>query len=115
LPIKCEQFIYGHFNGIGYRFIRTPNLTQKLSKKSIGYLKNLKGNSIVQTLLPENIVAVTHLNYGKDEYGRKTVWNHTILVSMNDYFDLHPPTLFEPLFIKNLEKPIEILEPVKVG
>lgn len=108
--IICEHFVYAHKHGL----IKSPNVEQILTKKSLQHLINLTGNSIIQTWLPEGIVAITYLQHSQDMYGRKTLWNHTILVSPQDYFSLNPPSVFEPYFIKRLGKRTKSLEALRV-
>lgn len=113
--IHCEHFIYGQFNGLGYRTIKSAHLDQIIGSKSLRHLKNLKGPNPIQTLLPEQVVAITFLHYDKkDEMGRKTVWNHTIVLSIQDYFKLNPPSLFEPHFIREMQNPYGTLNPLEV-
>ena len=79
---RCEQFYRWHFNGLGYRLIKSPGVDDLISKKSLRYLTRLNGDKTVQTLCPENVVAITKVKKGEDEYGRETVLNHTILISI---------------------------------
>ena len=108
--IHCEHFIYGQFNDVGYQLIKSANIDKILTKKSLNHLTHLDCST--QTWLPEGYIAITHIQHNKDEYERKVTWNHTILIRVEDYFKLHPPTFFEPFFIKKLDKPIEQLEPL---
>lgn len=108
--ILCEHFIYGHRLGL----IKSSEVEQILTKKSIKHLCNLNGISPIQTWLPEGYVAITYLRKDKDNYGRDTLWNHTILISIQDYFKLHPPTQFEAYFIKSLSNPPRMLEPLRI-
>jgi len=112
--VLCEHFIYGQFNGLGYRTIKSANLHQIISSRSLRHLKNLNGRSPIQTLLPEQVVAVTFLRNDTDEYGRKTMWNHTILISIQDYFNLNPADFFERYFIREMQNPYGTLKPLKV-
>jgi len=108
--IHCENFIYGQFNGVGYRLIKSANVDKILTKKSLNHLTHLDSSN--QTWLPEGYIAVTYIRHGKDEYERKVTWNHTILVRVQDYFKLHPPTLFKPHIITKMEQPPTTLEPI---
>jgi len=114
--VQCEHFIYGQFDGLGYRTIKSAGLDHLITRKSLRHLQDLKGRSPIQTLLPlEKCVAVTYLhNNKKDEMGRKTVWNHTIVISIEDYFRFNPPTMFEPHFIRCMSNPYGTLKPLKV-
>jgi len=113
--VDCEHFIYGQFDGLGYRTIKSQHLDQMISHKSLRHLQNLKGPNPIQTLLPEDVVAITFLHsHKKDEMGRKTVWNHTIILSIEDYFRLNPPTMFKSHFIREMQNPHGTLKPLKV-
>lgn len=112
--MRFEHFLYGAFNGVGIRLVKSPGVDQILSRKSLTYLLRLDGESPIQTLTPENYVAVTYLRNDKDEYDRRTTWNHTILVPMRDFFTLNPPTMFNPYFISELSEPPVSLKPLKV-
>lgn len=113
LQIRCEQFIYAPFNGVGYKLIGTPHLTHIIGSKSLSYLKRLSDSR--QTYLPhEKLVAITHVTPTRDNAGRQATFNHTILIPLQEYFNLHPPALFERYFIKHLDKPLSNLEPLKV-
>ena len=98
MPIKLEQFIYGSFNKVGYRQVTSPNTHKIIGEDSFKYLRELKGEGVIQTLLPENVVAVSFLRSDSDDFGRKTVWNHTILIPIEDYFTLNPSTMFTSHF-----------------
>lgn len=95
--IRCEQFIHAHFDGVGYRTIATPNLDNIITQASLRYLKELQHDSV--TWLPENYLAVTRIYQTKDEFERNTLWNHTILMSAQDF-----PTFLEALFIEPTKK-----------
>lgn len=111
--VRCEHFIYGHFDGLGIRLVKSEFVDELVSRKSLGYLKHLSKST--QTLLPENIVAITFYSERRDEYDRETAWNHTILIPIKDYFKLNPPTIFERHFIKSLsEPPTNPLEPLRI-
>lgn len=108
--IHCEHFICGEFNGIGYRLIKSSNVDLILTEKSLRHLTHLDRSN--QTLLPEGYIAITTIRHTKDEYDRNVTWNHTILIHVQDYFKLHPPTLFKPYVITELEQPPTTLEPI---
>ena len=113
----CEHFVYGQFNGVGYRLIRSTGLDQVLSKESMRYLCNiggkLKQEARIQVWLPqENIVSVSYLKPGKDGYGRRVMWNHTILMPVEEFLKHTSTTLFEPYFIKQLSRAPQELDPI---
>ena len=103
MTIECEQFIYGMFNGVGYRLIKSEGVDKWIDEKDLQYLLRLDCST--QTLLPNGIIAITQMSRTIDEYQRGSPWNHTILLWAWDYFDLHPPDLFKPHFIGPLKTP----------
>lgn len=114
--IKCETFLRGPFKRIGQRLFESADTREIISNKSLRQLLNLNGdNTIHRKLLPENVVAITKTVTVKDEMGREAVWNQTFLMSIADYFKVHEQAdlaLFEPHFIKPLEKPPGMLKPL---
>jgi len=114
--MRFEHFIYGQFDGVGYRTITTKNVRQILTDKTFNELCQLRGSSPKQTLLhKERYVAVTYLGYTLDEWGRRNHWNHTILIPIKDYFELHPPVLFEEHFIREDDVAPKSLEPLRIN
>ena len=115
IVLQFEHFIYGQFNGVGYRTIKTKHVHEVLTDQSFHELCQLRGSGIQQTLLHrERYVAVTYLGYTLDEWGRRNTWNHTILIPVEDYFSLHPPTLFDACFIREGDVVPEKLEPLRI-
>lgn len=86
--MRCEHFVRGSFHNVGYRTVATLGTPQILTRDSYSYLQNMMGDNTRQTLLGEGYVAVTKLTPTKDEYGRDTTWNHTILIPARDYLTL---------------------------
>jgi len=72
---------------------------------------------MTQTWLPEGYIAISFIQNGEDEYNRETVWNHTMLLTVEDYFKLHRSVdnkLFESHFIREMQNPYGTLKPLKV-
>lgn len=110
--MRCEHFIYAHKLGI----VKSSGVDQLLTRKSLRHLCTLNGNSVIQTWLPEGVVAITYLRHDLDEYGRDIIYNHTLLLTVQQYFKLHAPLLFEPHFIKELTRPPpRTLEPLRIS
>lgn len=110
--IHAEHFIYAHKTGI----IKSPGVDQLLTRKSLRHLCTLNGNSVIQTWLPESVVAITFLRHDKDEYGREIIHNHTILLTVPDYFKLHPPTMFQKYFVTHImHPPPRVLAPLRIS
>jgi hypothetical protein len=117
--IQCEHFIYALFNE-GYKLHATPNLKKLLNDDNLKYLCHIgdktKQETVVQVWFPtENLLSVSSIHQTSDKYGRKGIWNHTILVSAEDYFQLtQPSTIFKPYFLKEL--PAELpLTAIQIG
>lgn len=112
--MKLEHFTYG-FNGKDYRYVATKGVEKLLGLKARVHLKTLSGPGVAKTWIPEDkVVARSYLGYKLDDYQRRCVWNHTILIGILDYIqiqnfdvvdkhfireDVEAPTSFEPLRI----------------
>lgn len=73
------------------------------------YLRQLGGNIetpvVAGTLLcKDKLFAVSFLRSDKDEIGRKTVWNHTILIKCDELVGILKTMLGENLFIKEANR-----------
>lgn len=117
MAVRCEHFIFAYWKGIGYKLIKSSGVDELVSRQTLMYLchigNNLEKEARVQVWLPsENLIAICFLKPGKDEYGRRTIWNHTILIDISDYLNLNYPTFFEPYFIRKLDKPLDELDPI---
>lgn len=108
--MECEHFVYAPFNGVGYKLIKSSGVDNLITRKSLRHLKQLSGASPVQTWLPEKVVAISYLARRKDDHGRDAVYNHTILVGIEDYFRLNPPHQFGNHFITTLDKNVSSLD-----
>lgn len=104
---RLEHFIYASFNGVGYRTVKTDGVDKLLTQEMLTELKELDEDSV--TWFYPRCLALTRVHHTVDEYGRKTMWNHTILVS-----PLNIHALFLDQFIKPETKQIPTLSPLKV-
>ena len=122
--MQAEHFIYASFNRQGIRVIQSAHVDKWLTEENLQYLFELGKHATEQTELindfrTEQVVAYSYLNPMMDELGRRTVWNHTILVK---YEDIIPyDTLFQtfmlavkPHFITQLDAPPKTLSPIKI-
>lgn len=119
--VRCEHFVYGHFNGVGLKLVKTKGVDNLVNSEVLNMLCRL-GNGIKKAMralmwLPESrVVCISLLEPRTDQYNRKVTWNHTILVPAQEYFDnlIHKilPT-FEPYFIRKLNEPVG-LEPLMI-
>lgn len=54
----------------------------------------------------EQVLTVSFVHPVTDEYHRKGVWNHTIVIKFTDYLQLSQPSQFlAPYFIRVLPEP----------
>jgi len=118
--IRCEHFIYALYNGYGIRLSQSPNVDKMLKEQSLRQIydlaHNLKEEKIQYLWFPdEQVITASFLKPVTDEHSRKGSYNHTILLTINDYFELSPPSLFlEKYFIKNQDAPPNTLKPLEV-
>ena len=110
----CEHFIHGHFNGVGYKLIKTDGVDKLISTKTLNILKGYDSDKKVFWPYPENVFSFTFTHNGSDEYGRRTVWNHTMLVSVEEYLKGMPDDLFREHFITEMPTSLR-LSPLKIG
>lgn len=112
--MQLEQIIYGLFNGRGYRIIKSPGVDKLLSDDSQQRLiKIIENSSSYKTTIPmqfptENVLTLSRCMQVADEYGRKGVWSHTVLVRASDFvWELKP-------YLKDVpsEKPPKTLEAI---
>ena len=102
-----EHFIYASFNGVGYRTVKTDGVDKLLTTDMMNELKELEDDTV--TWFYRKCLALTHVDRAADEYGRKTVWNHTILLSPDN---IH--SLFSSYFVNPKTTQIPTLKPLEV-
>lgn len=117
--MQCEQILYALFNGVGYKTIQTSNVDNLITEQNLDRLKTLKASSQthVHWLETEKIVALSQVHLTHDEYGRKGVWNHTILLNITDYISYtqtRPAQTLDTYFLKALPSPKTKLEPIQI-
>ena len=115
--IQCPQFIYGQFGKLGYRLLKTMDL--QISDESLIDLCR-QGGGIkgpvhrVKLLKDEGMIAVSYIKPGHDE-DRGGVWNHTILVSVEDYLKIkNPIDVFARFFLDKLDVAVNPLKLIEV-
>jgi hypothetical protein len=79
-----DNFILGYWQG-RYRLLKSTGVDKVLSPESLHYLQQLGGHidqpmTTATLLCKDKLFAVSYLKPGKDELGRATMWNHTILI-----------------------------------
>jgi hypothetical protein len=115
--ISCEHFTYSLATGLS----TSPNLEKWLTPLELDYLchigDKLKTETCLRTPINPFVIAVTYIKPIRDGYNRKDVWNHTILIKYQDYFEdreLEPAKLVAPHFLSPTAKSPESLEPIKI-
>jgi len=116
--IEAEQVLCGFFNGLGWRIIKSPKIYQ-LSENSLKEILqpiNIEAETrICRFLEDEHLVAISYLKPQQDEYGRKGVWNSTLLIPIRDYLiKTDALKLAEPYFMKECGTPPKSLESIKI-
>ncbi len=102
--MKCEQFI----SLLSRLVAASPNLEKILSLEELEFLIHLGSMAdkprCLRTIINDQYAAVSYIVPVNDEYNRKGVYNHTIIVSLKDYFNGTSPTrMFWPYFHKDTE------------
>ena len=122
----CEHLIHATFNDSGsMRVLQTNHVERLLHEESLHELYKLgkyltKPRDYINKFDTEQVVAYSHVEPIYDQqHGRKTTWNHTILIR---YIDIIPyDKIFsdflqkvKPHFIPPLNKSPERLEPLHI-
>ena len=117
--MKCEQIVYGLFNGYGYVLTKTDGVDKIVSDKMLKTLLSLQHDE--QLLWPphhpnkEFYISCTRIEPIEDEYKRVGVFNSTILIPLTEYLAYTQPLrLVKPHFARRTEKPPKKLEPIEV-
>jgi len=115
--ISCEHFTFSLATGLN----TSVNVEKWLTPLELDYLCHIGDKQTTETCLrtPINprVVAVTYIKPVKDEYHRRDVWNHTILIRYRDYFEdrePEPAKLVAAHFISPSSKQPVDLEPIKI-
>ena len=119
--IQCEHFIHALLPRSGYKTVMSKGVTQLLSRENLQMLMHIgdhiKKETTVRVWLPDvNILSISYLRPAKDQYSRSGVWNHTILLKIQNYFTLADPTpTLKPYFIRDFNNGVPTtLEPLMV-
>jgi len=115
--IACEHFIYSLATGL----ITSPKLEKMLTPLELDFLCHIgdkeKTKQCFRTKINKFVVALTYIEPIQDEYKRTDIWNHTILVEYQAYFndrESHPLKLVGPHFVQPSGKSPRTLEPIKI-
>lgn len=111
MPI--ESFLFALDKDGNYHYIKSHGVNQLLSDVNLQYLRQKRSNPKEPYWLPtEQVVAIQLIDQVKDDYGRIGVWNHTLLIPIDEYIRLtNPYKLFSKHFLKKGDIP-ETLKPI---
>lgn len=115
IVVECEQFIAS----LSEIIVASQNIEKILTLEELEFLIHL-GNGIkepqcLRTIINDCYGAVSYVEPIHDEYNRKGVWNHTIIINLKDYFNsTEPIILFANLFFTFTEKPPKKLPALRV-
>ena len=104
--MQCEQFI----SCLSKLIVTSPNIEKVVTLEELEFLIHL-GNGVkepecLRTIVNDHYGAVSYIEPVQDEYNRKGVWNHTIIVDLKDYFNSTAPvTVFANSFFTYSESP----------
>jgi len=116
---QCEHFVYALFNNLGYKTLKTGRLDVILTTNNLYNLQRLpeRSQTYVHWLETEQLVAFSKVRGARDEYDRKGVWNHTLLIHINDYLaytQTRPAETLDAYFLRELPSPSTRLEPIQI-
>ncbi len=111
--MQCENLI----SSMSTLIATTANIEKILTLEELEFLIHLgngaKEPKCLRTILNEHFGAVSYIEPIRDEYNRKGVWNHTIIVNLKEYFESTAPTeLLAKSFIRYSANPPKKLEPI---
>ncbi len=114
----AQQFLYGLFNGLGIKLYKSPLVDTLLNRQAVERLchigDKLESDAIIPQWWPvQQVISISKIHPVVDELGRKGVWNHTILIRIEDFFYLaNPVTFLAQHFLNPTDKPPSKLEAV---
>jgi len=117
MTVLCEHFTFSLATGLN----TSVNVEKWLTPLELDYLchigDKLETETCLRTPINPRVVAVTYIKPVRDEYHRRDVWNHTILIRYRDYFEdrePEPAKLVASHFISHGgDQPVD-LEPIKI-
>jgi len=117
--IQCDHFLYAYFPSVGHKLIKSSGIDKILPDERLEYLSHIGGNSktpqIVINYLPEeHLFSFSYIRPQKDEFGRDSTWNHTIILTPQDCFDLKLFRFMEKHFIHTLAELPTTLNPLTI-
>lgn len=119
--IKCEHFVNGYSASQKRMiFLKSEGLSERLEPEDLVFLLRQGATDGKETvaLTPvckSKAFALSFLKPTVDEYGRRGVWNHTILVPCGQILKgLRVEEVFSPFFIKEGDGVKAPLKPLQV-
>lgn len=116
--LELEHFLYGQLNGKGYGYttIKSDGVDKILTTENFHHLCRLDGPAIIKSWVPnDKLVARSYLSYTLDEYMRRNIWNHTILIEILDYIQIQNFDEIDKHFIREDAKAPKKLEPLRIN
>jgi len=115
MRVQCEQFIAS----LSEIIATSPNIEKILTLEELEFLIHLgngaKEPQCLRTIINDQYGAVSYIEPVHDEYNRKGVWNHTIIVNLKDYFNSTAPLkLFQNHFLAYTESPPKKLSQLRI-
>ena len=113
--MQCEQFIAV----LSEIAVASPNIEKILTLEELEFLIHL-GNGAQQpiclrTIINDNYGAISYIEPVQDEYHRKGVWNHTIIINLKEYFhSTNPLKLFTNYFFTYQNKMPKKLQTLRI-
>jgi hypothetical protein len=127
--ISCEHFIYSSLPGRGLTILKSNSFDVPLeirdpfgvtSAYQRKYLEDFKEARSQKNFVLNGrpVIGISYLRNTLDDFSRKGIFNHTIIITQEDYIKLGAhPEILEDKFIKNIDKnfdPTSRLVPIQI-
>lgn len=115
ITVLCEQFIAS----LSEILVASSNIEKILTLEELEFLIHLgngaKEPQCLRTIINDQYGAVSYIEPVHDEYNRKGVWNHTIIINLKDYFNSTTPIkLFQNHFLAYTKSPPKKLPQLRI-
>ena len=117
MTIHIEQILYGNFPEKGFVRRSSPRVNQWLDQTSLAKLLRQGCNepTTTWTMLNNNKIARSFIKPTRDANGRKTFYNHTIVMKVQDLLEiLNADNITEKYLQKNITTPPDRLNSIEV-
>jgi len=118
--LLVEHFLYTIFEGDNYDVKESSGVETLLSPDFYLYLQHLGDKAPTETRLhgffpEEGVITETYIQLFQDRYHRNYVWNHTLIVKIDDYIQFtRPDMLFNKYFIKAYNQVPSSFKPIVI-